>query len=101
MDKKKQNHIESIPKNASLIDVRSSLEFKLGSIPNALNIPLGRIAFNLNELSALQNIVVFCRSGIRSKKAKHILEKNGFKKVIDGGSIHNVKDLLSKQSTQH
>ncbi|MRQ23590.1 rhodanese-like domain-containing protein, partial [Riemerella anatipestifer] len=34
------------------------------------------------KLNSSQNIVLFCRSGRRSKEAKTILEKHGFKLVV-------------------
>jgi rhodanese-related sulfurtransferase len=38
-----------------------------------------------------EEITLYCMSGGRSKIAKEILEKYGFKKIIDAGSINNLR----------
>ena len=38
-----------------------------------------------------KNIIVFCRSGNRSSMAKNLLEQNGIKNVVNGGTWENVK----------
>ena len=69
------NNIEAI-----LLDVRSPLEFKEGHLKNAINIPLYDLDKNCNLRIKDKNkvIIVYCQSGIRSKKAIKILYKNGF-----------------------
>lgn len=72
-------HSESIPKDAYLVDVRDEDEFAMGSIPGAVNIPLGQIRNRLKEFPKDKNIVVFCRVGLRGYLAERILKQNGFK----------------------
>ena len=69
----------------NLIDVRTPNEFKAGSAPNAINIPLNEVADRLDELKGLQPIVVFCAAGVRSQKAIDFLMANGVKQVENGG----------------
>ena len=72
-----------------LIDVRSPQEYKEGYLNGAINIPL----YELEEccdckLKDKEKItIVYCQSGIRSKKAVNILKKNGFKNLyhLKGG----------------
>lgn len=76
-----------------LVDVRTPGEFEDGSAKGAVNIPLDRIMNELEQFKGKENIVVFCRSGNRSGQAKYILEQNGFKNVINGGTWQEVAML--------
>lgn len=82
-----------IDQGAFLVDVREPAEFAGGTVKGAVNIPLGRVAAELNKFKGKENIVVFCRSGNRSGQAKNILEQNGFKNVINGGSLEEVNQF--------
>ncbi len=79
-----------VDQGAFLVDVREPGEFAGGSAKGAVNIPLGSISSRLVKFKGKDNIIVFCRSGARSSQAKIILEKNGFKNVVNGGSWENV-----------
>lgn len=85
---------EVINKNAFLVDVRTPGEFAAGSVPGAVNIPLDRLPAQLAKFKGKENIVVFCRSGMRSGQAKTILQQNGFKNVVNGGTWEKVNQLL-------
>jgi rhodanese-related sulfurtransferase len=85
--------VEAIKNGAMLIDVRSEGEFASGSIKNAVNIPLNEISNQKNKFKNNENIVVFCRSGMRSKQAQSILKQVGFENVFNGGSLQNMKNL--------
>lgn len=86
---------QDIPTNAFLVDVRTPSEFSGGSAPNAVNIPLDEVEANLSKFKGHESIVVFCRSGNRSGKAKDILEKNGYQNVINGGTWKSVKKAVT------
>lgn len=83
-----------IGKGAFLVDVRTPGEFAGGSVPGAVNIPLDRIPDQLANFRGKENIILFCRSGMRSGQAKGILESNGFKNVVNGGTWEDVNRLL-------
>ena len=85
----------ALQEGAFLVDVREKMEFAEGSVKGAVNIPLGTIASELNKFKDKKNIVVFCRSGMRSGQAKSILEGNGIQNVFNGGSWNNVADLIN------
>jgi len=74
-------------KNVILLDVREPHELEISSLPNAKLIPLGQLAGRLNELNTENEIVVFCKTGNRSKRALDILISSGFKNVknLKGG----------------
>lgn len=76
----------SLQKGAIVIDVRTAEEYRISHYKNALHIPYDTIERRIHELSAYKNktIIVYCRSGRRSGIAKQILEKHGFKHVING-----------------
>ena len=75
-----------------LVDVRSRKEYLEGHLDGAINISL----FNLkkefkNKINENDKIVVYCQSGIRSKKALKILEDIGYKNVYNlTGGIENI-----------
>jgi molybdopterin/thiamine biosynthesis adenylyltransferase/rhodanese-related sulfurtransferase/molybdopterin converting factor small subunit len=72
-----------------LLDVRETHEWDICNIPGAHLIPLGQLAARVNELSSNDNIVAYCRSGIRSMKAVDFLQKAGFGKIknLAGGIL--------------
>ena len=78
------------------VDVRTPTEFAQGSVKGAINIPLDQIENQLAKFKGKRNIVVFCRSGSRSSRAKVILEQNGISNVTNGGSWEDVNAKLKK-----
>ncbi|HNF30745.1 MAG TPA: rhodanese-like domain-containing protein, partial [Chitinophagaceae bacterium] len=67
-------------------------EFKGGAYPGAINIPLNTIHNQTAKFKNKNNIIVFCKSGVRSAQAKSILEQSGITNVTNGGtwqSVHN------------
>ena len=69
------------PSVVTLLDVRTELEFGLGSLPGAVNIPLDDLRNHLDELPADKPIFVFCGVGLRGYLASNILQLNGFTDV--------------------
>lgn len=69
------------PSAVTLLDVRTELEFGLGSLPGAVNIPLDDLRNRLDELPADKPIFVFCGVGLRGYLASNILQLNGFTDV--------------------
>jgi phage shock protein E len=82
-----------------LVDVRTPEEFEQGSIENAINIPVDELPVRIGELKSDQQIVVFCRSGNRSSRAKEILEDNGFKKVNNGGGVGDLQTQIDNKKS--
>lgn len=70
-----------------LLDVRTSEEVRGGKIPGAKHIALQVLEQRLNELPKDQPIVVYCRSGNRSRTAADILARAGFTQLYDLGGI--------------
>jgi MFS family permease len=67
-------------KKIQIIDVRSKEEFKINHIPNAINIALTELQFQLNLLNKDYQIITTCgKGGGRSSEAAKILKELGFK----------------------
>lgn len=73
--------------NKFLLDVRTSDEFALGTLPGAVNIPLDELRDRLTELPEDRMIYTFCAVGLRGYLAYRILIQHGFEKVrnLSGG----------------
>ena len=61
-----------------LLDVREPQEHQICAIPGSTLIPLGDLPSRLAELEGRQDIVVHCKSGVRSAKAVKLLREAGF-----------------------
>lgn len=85
-----------IKEGAFLVDVRTEDEFSEGHVDGSTNIPLDQVASQLEKFKGKDQIIVFCRSGNRSGQAKMILEQNGFKNVINGGTWQDVQEAIAK-----
>lgn len=74
-----------------LVDVREQDEYDEGHIPNSVLIPLETIEedFEKKVPSKDIKIVVYCRSGRRSKEAYDKIVKLGYKDVYDLGGIQD------------
>ncbi|KZE84208.1 sulfurtransferase [Myroides marinus] len=85
-----------ISEGAFLVDVRTSAEFRGGSVAGAMNIPLDRLESQLHKLPKDSKIVVFCRSGMRSAQAKRLLDNKGYTQVINGGTWSKVSNVKGR-----
>ena len=69
--------------------MREPHEWQICRIPQAHLIPLGELPARMNQLSTADNIVAYCRSGVRSGKAVDLLRKTGFTRIknLKGGIL--------------
>jgi rhodanese-related sulfurtransferase len=70
-----------------IVDVRTKEEFVGGHLEEALLLPVQELEGRLDELPKDKPIIVYCRSGSRSRTAAEILVANGFTMVYDMGGI--------------
>lgn len=79
--------LAELPADTIRIDVRTHDEYKLGTIPGFINIPVDELREHLDELPKEKPIVVTRAVGLRGYLAYRILVQNGFKHVrnLSGG----------------
>ena len=75
--------------NYIILDVRTMEEYNEGHIPNAICIPNEIIGEDVLEQLPDKNqlILIYCRSGNRSKQAAIKLSKMGYTNLIEFGGI--------------
>ena len=61
-----------------LLDVREPQEFEICRIPVSVLIPLGDLPSRLSELEGRDDMIVHCKSGVRSGKAVRLLREAGY-----------------------
>jgi adenylyltransferase/sulfurtransferase len=67
--------------NFVLIDVREPHEYRICNLPGAQLIPLAEFPKHVGEFDPAADIVIHCRSGMRSAKACAVLRQAGFQHV--------------------
>ena len=71
-----------------IIDVRNKGEYENGHIPTAINVALGLLFFQHDELAVSQksNVIVYCNTGFRARVASVFLRRVGFESIyiLDG-----------------
>ena len=85
-------------KDYIILDVRRPDEFAEGHIPGAINVPNEEIGSA--EIAKLPNksqlILIYCRSGRRSKEASEKLVKLGYTNIVEFGGILDWKGEIEK-----
>ena len=85
-------------KDYIILDVRRPDEFAEGHIPGAINVPNEEIG--TTDIAELPNksqlILVYCRSGRRSKEASEKLVKLGYTNIVEFGGILDWKGEIEK-----
>jgi phage shock protein E len=77
-----------VQRGATLVDVRTPNEYAEGHIAGAVNIPVQELAQRMNEVGSRDAaVVVYCRSGVRSRRAAEMLKEAGFLSVHDLGGM--------------
>ena len=80
-----------------LLDVRTDSEYFLSNIAESIHIPMNTIPEKYKSLDKDQEIVVQCKSGVRSEKVCQFLLNNDFKNVknLTGGIIEWARQIDS------
>jgi phage shock protein E len=78
---------EKLSSGATIVDVRTTDEFRDGAYPGAINIPLGDLGRRLSEIKRDKPVVLYCASGARSAAAARALKQAGFVDVVNAGGL--------------
>lgn len=71
---------------SKILDVRTKKEYDAGHIEGCIHIPLQELRNRLDELTGEQNLLVYCKGGMRSYMACRILLQNGYRcQNLSGG----------------
>ncbi|MCI8654910.1 MAG: rhodanese-like domain-containing protein [Clostridia bacterium] len=84
---------ERVKTGAILLDVRSAQEYQEGHLEGAMLIPEYEIGKNIEKIlqDKHQEIIVYCTSGSRSKKACRTMKLKGYDNLYDlKGGLDNI-----------
>ncbi len=70
-----------------LLDVREPMEYEISRLKGSVLMPVAQVPGRVSELSTADEIVVYCKSGVRSARITNFLRELGFRKVknLEGG----------------
>ncbi len=70
-----------------LVDVRERHEFEAGHLPEALSLPLSQLEGRCGELDRSCEVMLYCRTSNRARRAADLLVARGFDHVVvlEGG----------------
>jgi peroxiredoxin family protein/rhodanese-related sulfurtransferase/TusA-related sulfurtransferase len=73
----------------TILDVRGPQEYDTWHIPGAVNIPLGKLRGQLNQIPRDKPLFVYCKVGFRSYLAYRLLKQHGFDPLatLAGGTL--------------
>jgi len=80
--------VNALSDNIQFIDVRRIAEHTAGHAPQTLNLPLDKLAGEIEKLDPAKPTYVICQGGYRSSTATSILENAGFRDIynVTGGT---------------
>lgn len=85
-----QELVQRVKTGAVLLDVRSPQEYREGHLEGAILVPdyeiMGKIENKIKNKE--QEIVLYCRSGSRAKRAYNVMDRLGYK------NMYNLRDGL-------
>jgi NADPH-dependent 2,4-dienoyl-CoA reductase/sulfur reductase-like enzyme/peroxiredoxin family protein/rhodanese-related sulfurtransferase/TusA-related sulfurtransferase len=82
-----------------LLDVREAMEFALGNVEGAVNIPLEELRSRLDELPRDRQIIIICRVGLRGYLAARILAGHGFTGCLNLSGGYETYHLATGEQT--
>jgi phage shock protein E len=79
-----------------IIDVRTTLEYDAGHYPKAINIPIqsmNKDIVAMKGIEKLDNILVYCNTGQRARRAVQVLNSYGYHNVFYIAGNHTTIDI--------
>lgn len=87
-------------KDAVVIDVRPNMIYKMGTIDDAINIPIAEIRSRLDEIPRDKKVILSCNTGYTSYCASRILAQKGFNNVYSFMGGYELYKELVKESAK-
>jgi adenylyltransferase/sulfurtransferase len=85
-----------------IVDVREPHEWDICHLPEAHLIPEGDLSARMHELDSADEIVLYCRTGVRSARALKLLREAGFSKLKNlVGGIHEWADEVDSSMPKY
>ena len=78
---------EKVEKGGQLIDVRSPIEFNMGALTGAINMPIENFQVLMDDIDDTKPILLYCRTGARSEAVKNYLVQLGYDQVHNIGGL--------------
>ena len=78
---------EKVEKGGQLIDVRSPVEFNMGALTGAINMPIENFQLLMDDIDDTKPILLYCRTGARSEAVKNYLVQLGYDQVHNIGGL--------------
>ncbi len=79
--------LEKINDGGQLIDVRSPVEFNMGALDGAVNMPVENFQTLKDDIDNTKPILLYCRTGARSEMVKNYLVQLGYDQVHNIGGL--------------
>ncbi len=88
--------------NVVLLDVREPMEWEIAHLDGAVLMPVAQVPSRVHELSTADEIVVYCKSGVRSARVTNFLRDLGFRKVKNlAGGIDEWADRVDPEMPRY
>jgi rhodanese-related sulfurtransferase len=86
----------------TIIDTREPYEFEASHVDGAINIPPQQFMSDtlpaaLDGIQPDSEIILYCRSGMRSNTVGHLLRQHGFTNIVNGVNEHHVAKLIRER----
>lgn len=92
--------VTDVPSGPTIIDVRTSAEWRAGHIEGATHMPLARLPEKIGALDPSTPVLVYCQAGVRSLVAASALRRRGFASVSSlAGGYAAFKDRKPSTAT--
>lgn len=87
----------AIHRGAVIIDVRPAYAFdQHGRVPGSINIPVDRIAINIERIKSMKRpVVICCAYGSDCTNAVRMLKEKGIKEVYNVGSWQSLLKIIN------
>src|SRR2546425_10901643 len=85
-----------------LLDGREPMEWEIARLDKAVLMPVAQVPGRVNELSTADEIVVYCKTGVRSGRITNFLREIGFRKVKNlVGGIDEWADKIEPEMARY